>query len=75
MWLGSIYVRNSTERRAIGVLRVTPGDGEDGKDHADLIPCGEDMMGVKDKFEGGVLGLDGCIYCIPLKSKTCVKIE
>jgi hypothetical protein len=50
-------------QRAIGVLRVTPGGWEDGKDHVDLIP-----------FEGGVLGLDGCIYCIPLKSKTCVKI-
>ena len=62
-------------QRAIGVLRVTPGDDENGDDdHVDIIPCGEDMMNVKDKFEGGVLGFDGCIYCIPLKSKTCVKI-
>jgi hypothetical protein len=63
-------------QRAIGVLRVTPGEKEDGSDdHVDIIPCGEDMMTVKDKFEGGVLGpSDGGIYCIPLKSKTCVKI-
>lgn len=61
-------------QRATGVLRVTPGGGENGQDHVDLIPCGEDMMGVKDKFEGGVLGKDGCIYCIPLKAKTCVKV-
>lgn len=23
---------------------------------------------MRDKFEGGVLGSDGCIYCIPLRS-------
>eukprot|EP00980_Cylindrotheca_fusiformis_P000589 scaffold154_cov129-Cylindrotheca_fusiformis.AAC.6 len=61
-------------QRAIGVLRLVPGGGDGSNDHVDLIPCGEDMMSVKDKFEGGVLGLDGCIYCIPLKSKSCVKI-
>mmetsp|Transcript_30903 Transcript_30903/g.74241 ORF Transcript_30903/g.74241 Transcript_30903/m.74241 type:complete len:726 (-) Transcript_30903:784-2961(-) len=61
-------------QRAIGVLRIVPGGAPDGDDHVDLIPCGENMLSVKDKFEGGVLGQDGCIYCIPLKATACVKI-
>ena len=64
-------------QRAIGVLRIVPGaedDGGENDDLVDVIPCGENMVGVKDKFEGGVLGLDGSIYCIPLKAKECVKI-
>jgi hypothetical protein len=61
-------------QRAVGVLRIVPG-GTDGKDDiVDIIPCGEDMIGVKDKFEGGVMGLDGCMYCIPLRARACVKI-
>lgn len=85
-------------QRAIGVLRIVPGGAPNGDDHVDLIPCGENMLSVKDKFEGrlfqrstywmlvysetnplfvlegGVLGQDGCIYCIPLKATACVKI-
>ena len=61
-------------QRAVGVLRITPARGDETEDHVDVIPCGEEMMGVKDKFEGGVLGHDGSIYCIPLKAKTCTKI-
>jgi len=40
----------------------------------DIMDCGEDLIGVKEKFEGGVLGADGCIYCIPWRCRTCVKI-
>ena len=61
-------------QRAVGVLRITPARGDETEDHVDVIPCGEEMMGVKDKFEGGVLGHDGSIYCIPLTAKTCTKI-
>lgn len=50
------------------------GDNDDDDDYVDIIDCGSDMIGVKDKFEGGVLGPDGCIYCIPLHSSVCVKI-
>ena len=28
------------------------------------IPSSKEM---RDKFEGGVMGSDGCIYCIPLR--------
>ena len=61
-------------QRAVGVLRIVPRGGDGTDDLVDVIPCGEDMMGVKDKFEGGVLGLDGRIYCIPLRAKLCVRI-
>jgi len=30
------------------------------------------MIGTKDKFEGAVLGLDGNIYCIPLRGKLLI---
>jgi hypothetical protein len=62
-------------QRASGVLRITPRNihhGED--DHVEIMDCGKELVGVKDKFEGGVLGSDGCIYCIPLRSRTCIKI-
>ena len=62
-------------QRGAGVLRIKPSYDVDGSgDKVDIIPCGENMMGVKDKFEGGVLGLDGNIYCIPLRARACVKI-
>lgn len=38
------------------------------------MDCGPSLINVKDKFEGGVLGGDGCVYCIPLRSKVCVKV-
>lgn len=56
-------------QRATGILRIDPTD-----DHVDVMSCGESMVETKDKFEGGVMGLDGNMYCIPLRSKTCVKI-
>lgn len=65
-------------QRASGVLRIIPpgigGMGEN-EEHVDVLHCGEDMVSVKDKFEGGVYGLkDHCIYCIPLRAKALLKI-
>ena len=61
-------------QRATGVLRIVPARSEGEDDHVDIMDCGQDLVAVKDKFEGGVMGADGCIYCIPLRCKTCVKI-
>jgi hypothetical protein len=61
-------------QRASGVLQIAPISEDADDDHVDLVDCGPDLVGVKDKFEGGVLGPDGCIYCIPLRSKVCIKI-
>jgi hypothetical protein len=64
-------------QRASGVLRIVPSSSEESsssEDHVDVMDCGPELIGVKDKFEGGVMGADGCIYCIPLRSRTCVKI-
>jgi len=62
-------------QRATGVLRILPQSvsGWD-HDHVDIMDCGPEMVGTKEKFEGGVMGADGCIYCIPLRSKFCVKV-
>lgn len=56
-------------QRATGILRIDPRD-----DHVDVMSCGEEIIGTKDKFEGGVMGFDGTIYCIPLRTKTCIRI-
>ena len=63
-------------QRAAGVLRIIPHTlrSELEEDHVDVMDCGENLAGTKDKFEGGVLGHDGSIYCIPLRSRVCVKI-
>ena len=62
-------------QRATGVLRIIPANGKDiTEDHVDILDCGEDLVGVKDLFEGGVMGADGCIYCIPLRARVCVKV-
>jgi len=62
-------------QRGAGVLRIRPSYDDDGHgDIVDILPCGENMMSVKDKFEGGVLGHDGNIYCIPLRARACVKV-
>ena len=72
-------------QRATGVLCIHPpetrivGDGkvvvvDETAEHIDIIDCGPELAGVKEKFEGGVLGADGCIYCIPLRCRVCVKI-
>lgn len=62
-------------QRATGVLQIIPGYLTDsGEDHVEILDCGRELVGTKDKFEGGVLGPDGCIYCIPLRSRICVKV-
>ena len=43
-------------------------------EHVDVIYCGDDVVSCKDKFEGGVEGMDGKIYCIPLRAKSFVNI-
>ncbi len=63
-------------QRAMGVLRISPqqrGMGDE-EEAIDIIPCGENMVGTGDMFEGGVMGQDDCIYCIPLRARACVKI-
>ena len=57
------------------------GDGDSstlttdsGEDHVDVLYCGEDMVHTKDKFEGGVMGGDGNIYCMPLRAKALLKV-
>lgn len=63
-------------QRAMGVLRISPprpGMGSE-EEAIDIIPCGENMVGTGDKFEGGVMCQDDCIYCIPLRARACVKI-
>ena len=46
----------------------------DDKEYVDAMCCGDDIVSCKDKFEGGVMGQDGKIYCIPLRSKKFVNI-
>lgn len=71
-------------QRSSGVLRIIPPGvkryGRDGSllpdddEHVDVIYCGDDMVSCKDKFEGGVLGSDGKVYCIPLRAKSFVNV-
>ncbi len=63
-------------QRAAGVLRIIPGYllGEGKDDLVDVIYCGDQMVQLKDKFEGGVIDPKGNIYCIPLRAKTLMKI-
>ena len=74
---GALY---GIPQRASGVLRIVPAAStddhtvEENKDFVDIVDCGETMIGVKDKFEGGVLASDGCVYCLPLRAKVCVKL-
>jgi hypothetical protein len=57
-----LFVDKGIPQRAMGVIRVVPNGGDGSDDNVEILPCGEDMLGVKDKFEGGVLGMDGCMY-------------
>jgi hypothetical protein len=61
-------------QRATGVIRIIPSRNGEEDDHVDIMDCGPELAGCKDKFEGGVMGADGMIYCIPLRCRTCVKI-
>ena len=54
-------------QRASGVLKITPASIAESidEDHVDIMDCGQELIGVRDKFEGGVLGADDCVYCNP----------
>lgn len=69
-------------QRSSGVLRIIPPGiqryGRNGvalpkeEECIDIMYAGDDMVSCKDKFEGGVLGQNGKIYCIPLRAKAFV---
>jgi hypothetical protein len=62
-------------QRAAGVIHIVPASIYDGdEDYVDVLYCGDDMVQVKDKFEGGVIDLEGNIYCIPLRAKQLLKV-
>jgi hypothetical protein len=62
-------------QRAAGVVRIVPAAIHGGEeDYVDVLYCGDDMQQIKDKFEGGVIDLEGNIYCIPLRAKKLVKV-
>jgi hypothetical protein len=71
-------------QRSSGVLRIIPpgvrrwdNNGNElpcDQEVVDVMYCGDDMVSCKDKFEGGVLGADESVYCIPLRAKTFVKV-
>lgn len=62
-------------QRASGVVRIVPSSIHGGEeDHVDVLYCGDDMVHIKDKFEGGVIDHNGNIYCIPLRAKKLLKI-
>jgi hypothetical protein len=76
---GALY---GIPQRSCGVLRIVPrgttsnnntgkeqDDDDEEDDYVDIMDCGEALMGCKDKFEGGVLGYDQNIYCIPLRGR------
>jgi hypothetical protein len=78
---GCIY---GCPQRASGVLRIIPPgvarydrNGSalpNDEEYVDVMYCGDDMVGCKDKMEGGVLGMDGTIFNIPLRAKAFVNI-
>ena len=63
-------------QRADGVLRVVPATPANGltEDYVDVLDCGDECRAFKEKFEGGVMSLQGDIYCIPLRAKHVVKV-
>lgn len=77
----SICYSYAIPQRASSVLRVVPPgvkdneeDNED-EDMVEMLYCGDSMVAVKDKFEGGVMGgKDGAIYCIPLRAKSVLRV-
>lgn len=78
---GCIY---GIPQRSSGVLRIIPPGVKrynrnglalsDDEEHVDVVYCGDELVSCKDKFEGGVMGANGKIYCIPLRAKHFVNI-
>ena len=83
-FINMIFIASGIPQRSSGVLRIVPPGVKRYDYHGDELPCdreivdvmycGDEMVACKDKFEGGVLGLDGSIYCIPLRAKSFVKV-
>eukprot|EP00820_Chromera_velia_P020875 Cvel_29471.t1-p1 / transcript=Cvel_29471.t1 / gene=Cvel_29471 / organism=Chromera_velia_CCMP2878 / gene_product=hypothetical protein / transcript_product=hypothetical protein / location=Cvel_scaffold4039:8758-10065(+) / protein_length=436 / sequence_SO=supercontig / SO=protein_coding / is_pseudo=false len=64
------------------LLASTPSTGEGGDPHetmkgqavGGLERGGEAFAKSREKWEGGVEGPDGCLYCMPMRAKTVLKI-
>lgn len=71
---GAVY---GIPQRARGVVRVKPATNSEDEPEVTVLNCGDEFDAYsdgKDKFEGGVMGSDGCIYCIPLRAKHVLKV-
>ena len=68
---GAVY---AIPQRSTAVLRVLPDPRGGGEDAVELLELGPEFAGCKEKFEGGVMGADGSIYCIPLRAKRALKV-
>ena len=67
---GAVY---GIPQRARGILRLLPAPEAGGEPEVTLLDCGQADHPI-DLFEGGVLGSDGCMYCIPLRGRSVVKV-
>lgn len=71
-WDGAVY---AIPQRAPGILRIAPNRHNSSEPGiVTMMDCGAVPPDMWDKCEGGVMGGDGCIYCIPLRAKHVVKI-
>ena len=69
---GAVY---AIPQRSSSVLRVLPDPSHAGAgDTVELLELGPEFSSCKEKFEGGVMGADGGIYCIPMRAKRALKI-
>merc|ERR1711972_688368 len=71
---GAVY---GIPQRARGVVRVKPSPDSGGEPDVTVLNCGDEFSMYsdgKDKFEGGVMGSDSCIYCIPLRAKHVLRV-
>lgn len=64
-------------QRARGVLKISEREDNGVNDGVliEILDCGQNIKQYKDKFEGGVLGKDGCVYCMPLICKDVLRIN
>jgi hypothetical protein len=69
---GCVY---AVPQRSAGVIRIVPGSKTGGEPRVEMLECGPDYDGCKEKFEGGELASDGSIVCIPLRAKHVLQIK
>lgn len=71
---GAVY---GIPQRSPGILRILPsGSGTDRTVHVDELAIPDaDITNNKHKFEGGEMGDDGNIYCIPLDTGKVVRVD